>query len=232
MQAFHVQEGESIDYTPAAAVASGDVIVQGSLVGVSPLDIAALADGSFPLGALTIGTLFDFVKETGAVTVGQDVWWRPAGDPVGGTVDTGAASVVGGTYYLGKSVRAEGANDLTVRVRIGNHFPDSPLRNVIADPGNAGAIPVTNTGSVQIVTAGAETRTLANPTYVGQQLAISMKTDAGDCVITVAAAINATGNNTVTLNDAGDFLLLTAIENGANKRWKITANDGATLSTV
>ena len=50
----------------------------------------------------------------------------------------------------------------------------------IADPGASGAIPVTATGRVAIVTAGAETRTLAAPTIVGQRLLLYMKTDGGD----------------------------------------------------
>lgn len=227
MQAVYVQEGESLDYTPAAAVDAGDVVAQGNLVGIAKLDIAA-----DELGALAVSGVFDVVKETGAVTAGQDVWWRPAGDPVGGTADSGAASVVGGTYYLGKAVEAALSADETVRVRLNCQAPESPLQHLIADPGASGAIPVTNTGSVQIVTAGAETRTLAVPTKVGQQLALSMKTDGGDCVITVAAAINQTGNNTITLNDAGDFILLTAIQSGSNYRWRVTVNDGASLTTV
>lgn len=102
----------------------------------------------------------------------------------------------------------------------------------IADPGNAGAIPVTASGRVAIVTAGAETRTLAAPTIVGQRLLVYMKTDGGDAVVTVAAAINATGNNTITLNDAGDAIELVAVENGSNKRWVVVFNSGCTLSTV
>ncbi|MDY7011539.1 MAG: hypothetical protein SVV80_12430, partial [Planctomycetota bacterium] len=37
------------------------------------------------------------------------------------------------------------------------------LENIIADPGDAGAVPVTDTGHCDIVTAGAETRTIAAP---------------------------------------------------------------------
>lgn len=102
----------------------------------------------------------------------------------------------------------------------------------IADPGASGAIPVTASGRVAIVSAGAETRTLAAPTIIGQRLLIYMKTDGGDAVITSANAINATGNNTITMNDAGDAIELVAIENGSNKRWVVVFNSGCTLSTV
>lgn len=227
MQAVYVQEGASIDYTPGSAVSAGNVVIQNDLVGIAILDIAANE-----LGALAVQGVFDVVKENVAISAGANVFWRPTGDPYTGTADSGAASPVGGTKYLGKAVAAASSTDTTVRVRLAGPPPENPLEHVIADPGNAGAIPVTNTGSVQIVSAGAETRTLAVPTKVGQQLAISMKTDGGDCVITVAAAINQTGNNTITLNDAADFILLTAIQSGSNYRWKVTANDGASLSTV
>jgi hypothetical protein len=59
-----------------------------------------------------------------------------------------------------------------------------------------------------------------------------MKTDGGNCTITVASAINQTGNNTIQLNDPGDTLVLVGIQNGANKAWRVVVNDGCTLSTV
>jgi hypothetical protein len=107
-----------------------------------------------------------------------------------------------------------------------------PLESLIADPGNAGAIPVTRSGHVEIVTAGAETRTLAAPSFNGQLLLISMKTDGGDAVLTCATTLNQTANNTLTFNDAGDAVLLVAKQNGANLRWSVVSNDGAALSTV
>jgi predicted RecA/RadA family phage recombinase len=36
--ATYVQHGDSIDHTPGAAVAAGDVVVQGELVGMAKLD--------------------------------------------------------------------------------------------------------------------------------------------------------------------------------------------------
>jgi hypothetical protein len=85
---------------------------------------------------------------------------------------------------------------------------------------------------VDIVTTAAQTRTLAAPTYAGQMLLVSMKTDGGDCVITCATTVNQTGNNTITFNDAGDSVLLVAKTNGANIRWSVVSNDGAALTTV
>lgn len=50
-----VHDGDAIDYTPGADVASGDVVVQGELVGVAKLDIKANKLG--PLDALRGSTV-------------------------------------------------------------------------------------------------------------------------------------------------------------------------------
>lgn len=102
----------------------------------------------------------------------------------------------------------------------------------IADPGDAGAIPVLRSGNVAITTAGAETRTLAAPGSVGLTLSLSMDVDVGDAVITVATAFNQTGNNTITLNDAGDTVVLTSVQVAGAPVWRLVVNDGATLATV
>ena len=76
MTTDYVQQGESIDYTPAADVAAGDVIVQGELVGVAKKDITANE-----LGALAVEGVFDFPKATGvgtAITAGSNVYWDEA----------------------------------------------------------------------------------------------------------------------------------------------------------
>lgn len=102
---------------------------------------------------------------------------------------------------------------------------------LIADPGDAGAIPVTRTGNVAITTAAAETRTLAIPTFNGQRLAISCDVYAvGDAVITVASAFNQTGNTIITLNTAGDTVELLAVQVASALVWRLVVNDGAALS--
>ena len=101
----------------------------------------------------------------------------------------------------------------------------------IADPGDAGAIDVTRTGSVGITTAAAETRTLAIPTFIDQRLSISCDVYAvGDAVITVASAINQAGNTIITLNGAGDTVVLTAVQIAGILAWRVVVNDGAALS--
>lgn len=118
----------------------------------------------------------------------------------------------------------------TVEAALQELYPKAPV--AIADPGNGKAIPVTKSGTVAITTTGAETRTIAIPGLAGIELAISLDVDGGDCVITAASAINQTGNNTITLGDAGDTVVLKAIQKAGALVWRVVVNDGATLSTV
>jgi len=232
-QAAFVQAGESIDYTPVSAVAAGQVVVQGSMIGVAKTPIAAGA-----LGALAVKGIFDVVKANEQQAIGAALYWDADGNPYGGTAGTGCATTTaGGNTFIGFAQAAAGATDETARVLWSGpvaltNTVHNALTADLTDPGSAGAIPVTDSGHCDLVTTGAQTRTLAAPTYLGQMLLLSLKTDGGNCVITCATTVNQTGNNTITLDDAGDAILLVAKANGANKRWSVVSNDGCTLSTV
>mgnify|MGYP001589509041 FL=1 len=79
---------------------------------------------------------------------------------------------------------------------------------IIPDPGDAGALDVSRSGICEITTAAAETRTLGDPSFRGQQLDIVMVSDGGDCVITAASPVNQTGHTTITLSAIGGFIRL------------------------
>ena len=232
-QARFIQAGESIDYTPVSAVVAGQVVVLGSMIGVAKTAITAAA-----LGALGVKGIFDVVKANEQQAQGAALYWDADGNPYGGTAGTGCATTTSsGNTFIGFAQALAGATDETVRVLWSGpvaltNTVHNALTAEITDPGAAGAIPVTDSGHVDLVTAAAETRTLAAPTYVGQLLLVSLKTDGGDCVLTCATTVNQTGNNTITLGDAGDAILLVAKANGANKRWSVVSNDGCTLATV
>ncbi len=232
-QATFIQDGKSIDYTPSAAVAAGAVVAQGSMIGVAKTPIAANA-----LGSLAVSGIFDVVKANEQQALGAALYWDADGDPYNGTGGTGCATTTStNNTFIGFAQAAAGATDETVRVLWSGpvaltNTVHNALTAEITDPGDAGAIPVTDSGHCDLVTAAAETRTLAAPTYAGQMLLLSLKTDGGDCVITCATTVNQTGNNTITLGDAGDAVLLVGKVNGANKRWSVVSNDGAALSTV
>ena len=108
--ATFIHDGNSIDYTPGSAVSAGDVVVQGELVGVAKLPIAANA-----LGALAVTGVFDLPKATGggtAIAAGANVYWDVA--------DTEAKedSESGANKLIGKTVVATTDDDATVRVRL------------------------------------------------------------------------------------------------------------------
>ena len=105
-----IHDGKSIDYTPSSDVTAGDVVVQGDLVGVAKLDIAADA-----LGALAVAGVFDFPKATGggsAIGAGANVYWDVADGEAKEDDESGANKLIG------KTVAAAGDDDETVRVRL------------------------------------------------------------------------------------------------------------------
>jgi hypothetical protein len=98
---------------------------------------------------------------------------------------------------------------------------------------NASAIPANRMNAhVYITTAGAETRTLANPAFVGQKITISMSVDGGDCVVATASAFNVTGNNRITFDAIRDKVVLSAVPLGASLAWDLDVNNNAALTTV
>lgn len=234
-QAIFVHQGRSIDYTPSSAVAAGAVVVQGSLVGVAERSIAANA-----LGALSVAGVFDLAHAADAVTAGAAVYWDADGNPVGGTAGSGAATVSsGGNTFTGYAVAAAAETDGRVRVALVNtpsvtvnHY--GPLNNLIADPGDGKAIPVTASGRVEISIADKgsdETNTLAAPTFGGQQLLISCKATAADDarVITVTGCED---GDTITLDAAAEAVLLIAVAKGAGYAWRVAADPDSLVTTA
>lgn len=108
--------------------------------------------------------------------------------------------------------------------------PNIPIQ--IADPGTGVAIPVTASGncSVTIGSAGAETNTLAIPTFVGQRISFSVTAvGTGTRKVTAASAINKAGNVSITIAAAGDSIELVGMKVDAALAWRVVVNDGCTL---
>jgi predicted RecA/RadA family phage recombinase len=59
--ASYVQDGKLLDHTPGSAVAAGEVVVIGAIIGVAPRPIAANA-----LGTLAVEGVFEMPVATGA----------------------------------------------------------------------------------------------------------------------------------------------------------------------
>ena len=104
-----IHDGDTIDYTPAADVAAGDVVLEVDLVGVAKVDIPA---GT--LGALAVRGVYDFPKATGGgsgISMGDKVFWHDGNQQV-------QKSGTGGAKEMGKCVREAADGDDIVRVRL------------------------------------------------------------------------------------------------------------------
>lgn len=162
------------------------------------------------------------MKVAGAIT--QNAFVYPAA--------SGKISATANGAPIGMALEAASGDGSFIEVFhfAGARFPQDPHK--IPDPGTGAAIPVTASGVCNITTAGAETNTLAAPTFDGQRLVLNHDVDGGTRVITVAAAFNETGNNTITLTDVDECCELVAVRKAGALRWQVGWNVGCTLSTV
>ena len=105
--------------------------------------------------------------------------------------------------------------------------------DVITDPGNAGAIPVTNSGTCLLESAGAETRTMAIPPALGldREITLQCSVYVGDIVVTVASAIDTTTNTIMTFGNVGDFVILRATDTGGTLEWRVVNHGGGVAFT-
>lgn len=103
--ASYVQKGDVIDYTPGSAVAAGDVVVIGSIVGVAAQPIAANA-----LGSVQIEGVHRIAKDNSDIAAGAAVKYYAAS----GVVTTAATGVA-----CGHAVAAAGTSATTVDVLLG-----------------------------------------------------------------------------------------------------------------
>ena len=98
------------------------------------------------------------------------------------------------------------------------------------DPGNAGTITPEQWGQVfSIVTAGAETRTLARPDRAGVMVSFVLDTDGGDLTLTVTGGYNAAADTSVTFSDAGDMITFLSVKTGTTYQWTVVAQMGTNV---
>jgi predicted RecA/RadA family phage recombinase len=106
MLARFIHEGKAIDFFPDTNIPAGSVIVQGSLIGVTKLDIPA-----GQLGAVHVVGVYDIVKSNVAIPLGSKVYWDAAAKQ--------AVLNSTGNSLLGVAVAAAVTEDALVRVRLG-----------------------------------------------------------------------------------------------------------------
>lgn len=179
------------------------------------------------------GTVLVAAKAGESPTWGDPVFASNAGDANDGLATVTNTDVATGARYLETVDTNLWRVELDALADITNIAADiATIEAAITDPGDAGAIPVTKSGTCAITTAGAETRTIAAASVAGINLGLSLDVDGGDCVVTVATAVNVTGNNTLTLDNAGEYITLKSMQVGGSIVWRVIANDGVGLTTV
>ena len=106
----------------------------------------------------------------------------------------------------------------------------------MADPGNGGAIRVTEDLQIlEMVSTGAETRTLKAPTKPGIRFVLRLMTDGGDILVTAENGFNVEGDTVARFADASVLLQLMSVEYSAGPpktyRWEVMeGNTGVTIS--
>jgi len=142
--------GDHVDYTPAAAVTAGDVVVVGNKVYIAP---TAIANGA--QGALAGGGVWDVPKGNTVIAVTDTVSWRATGTPRSGDNDSGAAFNSSGTP-MGQAQANAASNDTTVRVKLQDMAYLRPGATAVtaagAAIGNATAIPAPSEGVFVVTT--------------------------------------------------------------------------------
>jgi predicted RecA/RadA family phage recombinase len=164
---------DALDYAPSVAVSAGDVVLEGSLVGVAQCDIAA----SGPIGSYEIEGVFRFPKNSGGSIVfakGDKAYWDAA--------NLQATNVAGGNRYIGLVAAAAAGTDATVDVLVdGDAGQDMALL-------------------VAIAASAAVTNTVAETAF-DQSFTIPANTlKAGDVIRVRLQGIATATNSTDTLN--------------------------------
>lgn len=91
---------------------------------------------------------------------------------------------------------------------------------------------------VRLISAGAETRTLARPRHAGIVCTLDMVTDGGDITVTVTGGYDEAGSTTLTFSAIGQYATLIAIEETSGTFvWRLLGYDGVAgpaldLSTI
>ena len=214
----------------AATTAGSDTFTDtGNFYATDTVGAALVALGT-ALGG-TNSTTRNFTNGTGTRLADNDSFFTALDKLDQGFVALAATTPGNGAALIGINDAGNFITGTTVEAAFGELGAERPGRCDKSSPGNGGAIPTgSGSGVVKVTSGGAETRTLANPNFIGQTLTIFFQTDGGDVVITAASAINQAGNTQITLNDANDSITLRGIHDGAGFKWRVLVNDGCTLA--
>lgn len=179
------------------------VAVGNSGAGVADLTVDGTIQGTegiLHLGAAGVGMILTGADATAAATI-----------VLPEDTDNGAHTV---TITPPQAITADVVFTLpNANMTIGEYLSDIHVTD-------AGALTV-KSGVTVITTGGAETRTLAIPTSIGQDLTLMAgATMTGAATITVASDIDENGNDTITLTNIGDMVRLIAVNDTGTLRWQ------------
>lgn len=115
--------------------------------------------------------------------------------------------------------------------RLPTDMLESPWTQV--DPGNAGTITVfKNFAQISLVSAGAETRTLARPTRQGLFCSVFVQTYVGAITLTVTGGYNVAGFTTMVFSAQYQYAMFMSVYDGTNYVWQlISASNIGNLGT-
>ena len=156
MQGTYIQVGREIDYTPSTAVVAGQVVVQGPLVGIAKVAIAASK-----LGSLAVSGIFDVDQNAEIITAGAAVYWDADGTSVSGTAGEGAATATAtGNTFMGFAQTLTAATDSYVRIALRSaEVTAATVATATSITGTASTLPIaglaSTTGGSVSVTGGA-----------------------------------------------------------------------------
>lgn len=159
-QAYTMDDGGTVPYTPVSAVSAGAVVVIGGRIGVATQAIAASEAGT-----LAVEGRFKICKDATVFALNDNVFWDAVGDPVGGTADSGAASAAGAGVYAGVCTAAAATGDAYVEVEINEVTARKPTSTAAAT-GSSQADAVQIGEGLVLVTAGDATKGCLLPAAV------------------------------------------------------------------
>ena len=225
-EAIYIQYDDSIDYTPAAAITAGKVVITPNLVGVVPVGLAANE-----LGAMQIEGVFDFAKSgsSGPVfAVGDEVHWDAA--------NSLAVHPKAGSYAIGLATVAAGASDTLVRVLFHQPRPmlDGLIREAVDLTSSSKTLDIEDCGKALVVTGSATNVVTLPATAAGLRYVIVAASDGVRVAVSPAAADKIMGADlagvdnkdrilTATTARKGDYII---VEHGGADGWLVRAERG------
>lgn len=219
-----LNEGENVDYTPGSAVVAGDVVLQGTMIGIAPVAIAANVKG-----ALCVQGVFTVPKDSSNLSaVGTAIYWDADGTPVGGAAVGAFTATATGNTFAGWCLEVAGAGVASVKALIKSSFAVSVTTiDALTDVGTinhaAGAI-IVGDGSKfeEVAVSGALTLAATGLVAVKSATIAASGTGSGDSAITegftLVTAADATKAVTLPTAAAGKLCI---IKNNANAVLKV-----------